>query len=272
MSAIKKQVLWALGTLVVGALMFGPAKLALDLRAAKHRVDATIDDLRPVPQQIASIEILLKDLVGQIIRADEFRDDVQAQFDQSARLLEEKQKYLVQAEAGLARRLDRYEIGGRTYPREVVEADARRRLDECRMLTVKVDGLRPMVAQSADSAAKLRQLRQARTADLELLQARYSTAEIQRQVASLVNATMSTLGPKTELEANFSRLDKQVSRIEREVRMADRATGDGLVDYEGSKQSNVTEDIRVFFSQGSTAKNGSIVRPAGDSATRPGKG
>jgi phage shock protein A len=259
------------GALAVLGLVLGPRPLWTTLRGAREVAKGVFEDNKTDVQRAAEIRVGLKDLDDRIFSFGDKLAEVEIRARAAERRageveqeLEKQRGLLTRARELLDGEQDSYCIGGRTYARAEVNADALARLARCEQLTKQLTFERQVVKQLGEAVqeartnlARARQVRLEKTAELTALEARLDNAKLLQQVNELAGELKAApLGPETDLAQKFESFERRVASVERRARAAEADNRGGVVlDWDSNKGAPEARDAIARFLSNNSGKD-----------------
>lgn len=250
-------------TAVAVGLVMGPRAVWTTLRGVTHNAQESFERDKPDAQQVAELNVLLKDMDGNIHRFAEKLGEVQMRAQAADKRVQDLERESIRLRETLARAKDLLSecsetmtVAGRRYTRAEVNADALARLARAEQLAKHLESERMLAKQLNDAVQEAKSnldnaqlVRKEKATQLSSLEARLANARLQEEVQELTKGLVGQpIGPQTELAQKFDAFERRVNGAERRARQSNVNTTDGFIDYEGkSTPPDATEALSRFL-------------------------
>lgn len=260
MKALKTAAFVVGVVVVLACLVLGTEKVSSHFRAARHRAQAGVDEISPDVHEAARIRVLLADFDDEILANQDVLADLAGEVQNAERVIADLEQQrgkevetMRRADALLQQGKESYEIGGRTYSRAEVSADARYRLERCKQLDEEIAAQRAIRGQALlrlkegeALVLKARTERQKAEGELNGLLVRIRNARMMERLNEMTSRLQST-GVRSELGKTLAAFRKRAEKLERRNAYYQTAARQGaVVDWEAGGATD--EEVRRAIS------------------------
>lgn len=244
---MKNALIIIIAIAVVAVLVLGSEKVASYVKGGRELVNEQVDKKSPMRLENARIRTMMRDEKQNIAEYEGKLCDLKARQDvaqenivQLSSELEHEKSVLKRAQDLLEQEKAEYSIGGQAYTYAEVNADAIKRLEECKKLKKDVKFKQSLVRdidaaikQGAHNLGESRDVLAKLGNKLERLETRNAHADARTELAKLTGSlSSSSLGVDSEIEKAFHNYEQRVKQKERRASSKlSEANTSHLIDY-----------------------------------------